>query len=198
MRNTLYVLLLFAFLFGACRQKSQSSNLSEAKDSTTAKESLYPYPQYIQSQIAYLDTVPLGLEMVVYENGIKTDSNFISRDKFKELSKEFMEPDPNKKELRNQFEESSFNDLSLNTITFSIVCKNPANDLRQADILLNPDTKQVKYLVIKKQKKIGNSEETKSLMWVHNRNFQISTSLINDQGLENKKVVKVVWDNPIY
>ena len=197
MRNTLYVLLLFAFLFGACRQKSQSSTLSEAKDSTT-KESLYPYPQYIQSQIAYLDTVPLGLEMVVYENGIKTDSNFISREKFKELSKEFMEPDPNKKELRNQYEESSFNDLSLNTITFSIVCKNPANDLRQADILLNPDTKQVKYLVIKKQKKIGNSEETKSLMWVHNRNFQISTSLINDQGLENKKVVKVVWDNTIY
>lgn len=190
-----YYLLVSILLFTACKQNSDSSNDKKTKDAGK-KEALYPYPQYIASQLAYLDTVPLGIEMVVYENGAKTDSGFISRDAFKKLALEFMVPDPNQNSLRDQYEENSFQDLTLNTITFSITAKNAAMPLQQADILLNPDTRLVKYILIKKQEKKDESIQTSRLMWVHNMNFQINSSVINKEGKETTKLVKVVWDKP--
>lgn len=200
MRNVFILLLTGVVVLSivSCKQqKSSAHNEHTVVEDSSSKEPLYPYPQYIQSQIAYLDSVPLGIEKIVYENGVRTDSGFISREQFKELAKEFLEPDPNIASLRNQYTESSFNDLSLNSITFTITSKNPENVLQQADILLNPENKEVKYIIIKKQAQEGDIKETKSLMWIHNMNFRISTSTIDDDGKESKKEVKVVWDKPM-
>jgi hypothetical protein len=144
-----------------------------------------------------VDTVPLGIEMIVQENGVTTDSGFIDRKTFRELANNFLQPDPNQKDLRREYEEISFQDLTLNTITFSITTKNEHLPLQQADILLNPDTKQVKYLVLKKQQATDSGYATSSLMWRHNMNFQIVTSITGKEGKEKSKLVRVVWDKPI-
>jgi len=167
-----------------------------AKKKAEAREALYPYPQYIQSQIAYVDSAQLGIEMVVQENGKTIDSGFIDRQAFRKLALNFLQPDPNQKDLRPEYEENSFKDLTLNTITFSITTKNPRLDLQRADILLNPDTKQVKYLVLKKQHETEFGYANTSLMWRHNMNFQIATSIVGKDGIEHSKLVRVVWDKP--
>lgn len=187
---------LMLMLSISCTEK-QKNTAPRDKTDNAKEEALYPYPQYIQKQIQYVDSMPLGIEMVVYENGIKKDSDFIDRTKFRQLAAAFMEPDPNEKKWRKQYEETSFQDLSLNTITFSIASKNSDLPLQKADILLNPDTRQVKFVVLKKQEKIKDHFETSNLIWVHNMNFQISTVIMDEQGKEKTKVVKVVWDRPI-
>jgi hypothetical protein len=160
------------------------------------KEALYPFPQYIQSQIAYLDSAQLGIEMIVQENGVTTDSGYISREVFKKLAHEFLSPDPNEKDIRDEYSETSFNDLSLNTITFSITTKNLNLPLQQADILLSPDNKQVRYLILKKQIKTAEGIASSSLMWRHNLNFQIVTSITAPDGHERSKLIRVIWDKP--
>src|SRR4051812_18989142 len=108
MRNIIltsfYILMLFA-----CKHLDNSENAHTATDSS-ATQSFYPFPQYIQSQVAYVDSVPLGIEMMRFYNGIKTDSTFIDRSKFKQLAKEFLEIDPNQNNFRGNYEETSFKD----------------------------------------------------------------------------------------
>ena len=189
-------LISILVICAACKQNTDPKVLKKGTDSLKT-EPLYPYPQYIQSQVAYVDTAPLGIEMVVYENGVKKDSGFITREVFKQLAKQFVEPDPNEKKWRQDYEENSFQDLSLNTITFTITTKNENLPLQKADILLNPDNKQVKYVVLKKQETKGELFETTTLMWVHNMNFQVSKSILSKEGKESTQLIKVTWDKPV-
>lgn len=189
--NKIYLFLVGVLLFTSCSTPSNKVKGSNKKDA------LYPYPQYILSQIAYIDTVPLGIERIVQENGITTDSSYIDRKMFRELANNFLQPDPNQETLRKEYVEESFQDLTLNTITFSITTKNADLPLQQADILLNPDTKQVKYLVLKKQQSTSEGFITSTLMWRHNMNFQIVSSITGKDGKESSKLVRVVWDKPL-
>lgn len=190
MRFTL-LLSFFSFPFLSCH--NSSVRLQESRKN----EALYPYPQYIESQIAYVDSAQLGILMTVQEDGVMTDSGFISREAFKKIASEFLTPDPNNNNIRDEYEETSFKDLTLNTITFSITTKNPKLPLQQADVLLNPDTKQVKYLVLKKQILTKDGVASSNLMWRHNMNFQIITSITEPGGKEKSKLIRVVWDKPV-
>jgi hypothetical protein len=189
--NRINLAWLTLFIIVSCSSPAVKENDKNKKDA------LYPYPQYILSQIAYLDTVPLGIEMIVQENGVTIDSGFIDRKTFRDLANNFLQPDPNQKALRPQYEEISFQDLTLNTITFSITTKNQELPLQQADILLNPDTRIVKYLVLKKQQVTNDGYSTSSLMWRHNMNFQIVTSVTGKDGKERSRLIRVVWDKPV-
>ncbi|MES2646899.1 MAG: hypothetical protein V4717_08505 [Bacteroidota bacterium] len=195
----IYLSIPLLFLFFACKDQNPATTLASDNDTSNvaSKESLYPYPQYIQAQINRLDSVQLGIEKVVYENGVKKDSGFISREEFRQIATAFMVPDLNETKWRNEYEETSFRDLSLNTITFTIAAKNEKLPVQKADVLLNPDTQEVKYVMIKKEEKKDGYFESSNLMWVNNMNFQIVTSRTGTDGKELKKLVKVTWDKPI-
>lgn len=195
MRITILLFPLFLLSF-ACKQKSKNTTSNTPSSDTLSKEPLYPYPQYIQDQIKYVDSAPLAIEMHSFENGIRIDSTLISRDKFHELAAEFMSPDLNTKELRPLYTEKSFQDLTINSITFSISAKDQSLPLQQADVLLNPETKVVKNIIIKKQSQRGDSSESRTLLWVNNMNFQIISSVSAKDGKPVDRVIKVIWDKP--
>jgi hypothetical protein len=195
MKNIYFFIPAILLIF-SCKQHGQAPTTTGDSTIQAKEEALYPYPQYIQSQIQHLDSVQLGIEMVIYENGVKKDSAFITRQEFKRLATAFMVPDLNEKKWRNEYEETSFRDLSLNTITFTIASKNENLPVQKADILLNPDTKEVKYVMLKKQEKKDGNFESSNLMWVNNMNFQIVTEKTSADGKELKRIVKVTWDKP--
>jgi hypothetical protein len=199
--RTIFLITIFAFVLASCGQTKQPG---ETVDSATTaaidsagKEPLYPYPQYIQEQIAYVDSMPLAIEMKVFENGKMVDSTYINRDRFKELARQFKQPDLNMASLRPRYEEKSYQDLTIDAVTFSITAKDPELDVRQVDILLNPKTKKVKNIIIKKLEKTADSMEQKNMLWVHNMNFQVSSTITHNDGTTTDKVVKVVWDKPL-
>lgn len=193
----IFFLLLFVAIVctGSSSCKQQNNTIATADSSS--KEPLYPYPQYIREQIAYVDSMPLAIEKITIENGKQVDSTVIDQPAFKQLAQNFTDPDPNTSELRPKYTEESFNDLTINSLTFSITAKNTDLPLQQADVLLNPDTKKVRSVFLKKYMVGGDSSETRQLLWTHNMSFQISSFVVHKDGREMNRIVKVIWDRPL-
>ncbi len=187
-----------AALFAACGDKAKNSkDGSVAEVDSSANQPLYPYPEYIKSQIAYVDSTPLGILKLLYENGKLVDSGYIDRNQFHLLAKEFSEPDLNNKQYRPHYTEKSFQDLTINTITFSITAKDAAYPIKQADVLLDPNSQRVKNVIIKKHTTGSDSSEIKNLLWVNNMNFQINSSVTKKDGSTTERTLKIIWDKPM-
>ena len=193
-----FLLFSIPIILASCDNKSKSGDEGRAPlvDSTD-KYPLFPYPLYIAEQIAYVDSTPLGILKLVYENGKKIDSGYIDRNEFHQLAKEFSTPNLNDTMYRPHYTEKSFQDLTINSITFSITAKDAKSVVRQADILLNPDTKKIKNIIIKKHVSTTDSSETKNLLWVNNMNFQINSFVLRKDGSKTERTLKVIWDKPI-
>jgi hypothetical protein len=190
--------LLFSVLLlsVSCKQKQENTTFNKPGADSLSKEPLYPYPQYILEQIQYVDSAPLAIEMHTFENGARIDSVLITREKFHELAAEFHSPDLNSAELRPLYTEKSFQDLSINSITFSIAANDANLVIQQADILLDPESQKVKNIIIKKAIATPDSSENRTLLWVNNMNFQIISSVTKNGRATIDRVTKVIWDKP--
>ncbi len=73
---------------------------------------------------------------------------------------------PNLPANRPFFKETSFRDLTINRITFSISALKPDVPLQQVDILLEPEKQQVKNLVIRQQFETPDSSNSIHMIWV--------------------------------
>lgn len=194
--------MCFTVLFWACKNNQGKQDESyvftpPADDTVDPKTPFYPYTDYIRSQMAYVDTTPLGIEKKVEINGKPVDSAFITKEVFREMAKTFIEIDPNDPAIKPDYRETSFKDLSINRITFSIETKNSKLPLQQADILLNADNQQVKNVLLRKQLNSPDSSVLQHLVWVDKMHFQISEIITRKDKTEYTRVTRVVWDKPL-
>lgn len=167
------------------------------KDSADPNMPFYPFRDYIQNQIAYVDTTPFGIEKRIEINGKPTDSGFISKEAFKLMANSFLEIDPNAPDLKPNYTENSFTDLSTNRITFSISTKNSSLPLQNADVLLNADNQQVKNVYLRKLLISPDSNVLQHLVWVDKMHFQVSETITRKDQSSYTRVTRVVWDKPL-
>jgi hypothetical protein len=198
----LYLLPALALVFFSCSGNGGEPEpeyvfTPPAEDSVDPDIPFYPYLDYLHNQIAYVDTIPVGIEKRVEINGKLTDSGFISKDSFKVLSNVFLEIDPNNPALKPNYTENSFTDLTINRITFSLSTKNGNLPLQTADILLNADNQQVKNVLLKKQLISPDSSVLQHLVWVDKMHFQISETITRKDHSSYTRVTRVVWDKPL-
>jgi hypothetical protein len=189
-----YPTLLIITVFTAC--KNNGATTVTAKDSAS-NEAYYPISDYIRSQIAYIDTTPLAIEKQVFENGKRIDSTVIDRPTFKQMAEEFAQPDLNLHSIKPLYRESMYNDLSMNSLTFTYDTNDPDQELQQITVLLNPDTKRVKNIIFRKIRSKGDTTITMNGLWKNNMNFQINYTLQPKIGAAVERQVKVIWDRPI-
>ncbi len=180
----------------ACKNSNTKTTNITIKDSV-AKEAYYPISDYIRGQIAYVDSMPLAIDKSVFENGKRIDSNIIDRATFKQLAEEFAQPDLNLNTIKPLYRENMYNDLSMNSLTFTYDTKDPNQELQQATVLLNPDTKKVKNIIFKKTRIHGDTTITMNGLWKNDMNFQINYTLQPKMGIAIERQVKVIWDRPI-
>jgi protein-disulfide isomerase len=199
--HTFFILFASTLLLISCGDATQTnesaSNYSESsEDSAASKEPLYPFPQYLSGQVAYVDSTPIAVEKIVKINGVTTDSGYIDKAAFKTAMNDFTSIDPNTYALRSQYKEISFQDLSIPSLTFSITTKDETLPLQQADILLNPDTKRVKHVVLNFIDSNGDSTVTKRVLWDHNMKCQIMESIELANGKQYTRITQYIWDKP--
>lgn len=199
--HKLFVLFASALLLISCGDSTQtnesSANVSESsEDSAESKEPLYPFTQYLSGQVAYVDSTPLAVEKIVKLNGVTTDSGYIDKAAFRTAMNAFTTIDPNTYALRSHYKEVSFQDLSIPSLTFSITSKDTSLPLQQADILLNPDTKRVKHVVLNFITTTGDSTVTKRVLWDHNMKCQIMESIEFTDGKQYTRITQYIWDKP--
>jgi hypothetical protein len=193
------VVTVLGLLCWACQPAATSAteqtNRLTAEDSAKRSEPLYPFVQYLNEQIAFVDSTPFAIEKITYLDGKQIDSALIGRPEFLQLAALFCQSDVNSTTLRPLYSEESFNDLTLDNLTFSITALKPNLPLQQATILLLPETKRVKNVILQLNKTMGDSSLSQNLLWVHNQSFQISSTLYY-QNQRQTRTTKVIWDKP--
>jgi hypothetical protein len=190
------LLLVASTALFSCKSKPTTSDKPIQDSIALSDEPYYPISQYIEGQIAYVDSTPLAIEKHTYVNNKQVDSIIIDRPTFKSLATDFIQPDMNDPKIKPHYKETKFNDLTINTLTFSYNATDPNQELQQRDILLDPETQKVKTVLFRKIKQQGDTTITINGLWKHNMNFQLSYIIEPKNGPMQTKQVKVIWDKP--
>jgi len=197
MKNAIPIFLLIAL--ASCRNQDSNPNESDtlSRGESIKNQPFYPMTQYIEDQIAYVDTTPLAIEKITFINNKKVDSVIIDRLAFRVLAAEFLKPDLNDKRIKPLYTESIYQDLTINSITFNYTTKDRSQELQQADILLNPENNRVKSIIFRKNRMAGDTAISINGLWKHNMNFQLNYSIRQANGTSETKQIKVIWDRPV-
>jgi hypothetical protein len=191
----LIVIASFVMLLHSACSNPQSSNQQGTPTADTTV--FYPFVQYIEDQVKYVDSTPLAIEKLSFVNGKMVDSAIIGRDEFNQLASAFLETDPNQADNKAKFSEQSFQDLSIDALTFSITATTPNTRLRQGTVLLHPETKKVKHVMLKLEEGNADSSVSSTLLWKHKMYFQKSSTIQYSNGQTTERVIKVIWDKPL-
>ncbi|MES2776354.1 MAG: hypothetical protein V4722_19415 [Bacteroidota bacterium] len=197
MKNVIPFILLMALL--SCGDQATTKTASDsltAKNDSLKNVPFYPITQYIEGQIAYVDSTPLAIEKITFIDNKKVDSVLIDRQAFHELAAEFLKPDLNDKKIKPLYEENSFHDLTINTVTFNYTTTDRSQELQQADVLLNPENSRVKNVIFRKNRMVGDTSLSVNGLWKHNMNFQLNYGIQPTNGKAQTKQIKVIWDRP--
>ncbi|MEO5892687.1 MAG: hypothetical protein ABIQ31_20735 [Ferruginibacter sp.] len=160
-------------------------------------DSFFPVTSFIKGQIITLDSLPVTpLQITVIKN--KVDSAWIPKENLKPLLLPFLTPVISESNFTKYFKEISFNDQTLNTITFTYDPIGVIPDsitLRHWDVYVNPETERVVKVYLVKSIKDNGQVYTQQLTWQTNKSAKISTILNKPDGnMELLKEVFFIWD----
>lgn len=191
MKKQLFIsFILLTFALYNCTNNNTSSD--QSKDDTDGK-AFYPVGNYILSQLAYIDSMPLAvIKYTIIDSA--TDTSIMEKKEFRHIAAAFMTPDISLPELRSQYEEHSFIDATLGTITLTYIARNDNLPLRKADILLDQENTGVKTVYIEKIIPGADSSVVKKMLWVANQNCQITTLVQKEGQPEHVILERYVWD----
>ncbi len=171
--------------------------LPTVEDTTPSNIPFYPYIDYIKQQLQYIDSTPLGVEKIVSIDGKTIDSSFSTKQELRKATNAFTQYDPNLPPNRIFYKETSFKDLSINRITFSISALQPDLPLQQIDVLMDPEKQTVKNLVIRQQYETPDSSMSAHMVWVDKMHMQVSENVFLKNGKSYLRVTRWVWDKHI-
>ena len=190
MKKQLFIFaLLSTFLLYNCRNNTTSSGQKDNADGE-----FYPIGSFIRSQLMYIDSMPLAVIKYTTLDNI-TDTTLMEKNDFKATAADFMTPDIGSPGLKPQYNETSFVDATLGTITLTYTAMHMDTGIKKADILLDQENTSVKNIYIEKILTGADSSVTKKMLWTANRNCQITT-LVRKKGQPEKIILeRYVWDD---
>lgn len=192
MKKQLFIFLIFLpFVLYNCSNNNTSSD--QPKEDTAGK-AFYPVGNYIRSQLAYIDSMPLAVIKYTTIHNV-TDTSIIEKKDFKQIAAAFVTPDISSPEFKSQYEEHSFIDATLGTMTLTYTAKNDKVPVRKADILLDQEDTEVKTIYIEKSIPGTDSSIIKKILWIANRNCQITTLVQKEGQPEDIILERYVWDD---
>lgn len=192
MKKKLFVfLVLLIFAFCNCRNNTTASS---GKKEDNSVQAYYPIGNFIRSQLIYIDSMPLAVLKYTTVRQV-TDTSIIEKKDFKDIAAAFMTPDIGSPELKQQYEETSFIDATLGTITLTYAAKNEKVIIRKADILVKQENTGVKTIYIEKIFPDTDSTVIQKMLWTTDRNCQITTLVQKKDQPETITVERYVWDD---
>jgi c-di-AMP phosphodiesterase-like protein len=183
-----YVALIFIIvcILFACKSNKQKQ---------IQKKKFFPVADYIESEINYVDSLPLGIIKYSTHNN-RTDTAYIRAAAFNESAKDFISADLQENIFENDFSETSFIDESIQAITFTYAAKNNKLELQRVDVLATAGEGSNKVSSIYLEKSIQKNDTliTEKLLWKTKKGFQIVTiKKFSDKRPEIEQL-KVVWN----
>jgi hypothetical protein len=199
MKNFVLVCIAGLCLYcGACvnhaRQplSNQSDSLAPAD---SAGKDFFPVAEVLESEILYVDSMPLALHKFATQDG-HTDSSFIRVPEFNTLALQFLVPEFRDGSFEKEFTESSFIDRGTRAVTFTYSTTNRDLPLQRVDVIAAPQgvSHQMKSIYLERSRVSGDSAILQKMYWRAAKNFQV-ISLIRVKGKPPvEQQLKVVWD----
>lgn len=165
---------------------------SENKETAVAPTTdFYPITQYIISELNQLDSIPLAI--IKYSTRASTtDTSIISKPEFRKIANSLISADVSLPDRSDQFEETSFLDATLGTLSLTYrPIKNASVTINQLDVLLNQTNSKV--LSVYAETREGDS--LKKMLWTPNRSFQVTTLTTTHNGTEQVLQERYVWND---
>ncbi len=184
------LLYIIAIIFsGGC--KSKQNKLKSANTKDTVK--FFPIQEYYLQQLKYADSVGSRKYKITVEDG-KTDSVIIDEKEFNQLVKQFSEPDITASANKKFYKQNIFFDESTHSYTFNYTSINKSLPVESTDILVDPETNQVKRIFINKAYTFGDSSIIEKLSWKNDSSFSINKIIQYNNQPDRIQQIKVVWN----
>jgi len=193
----LYFLLFIIWMgviLSGCKSGTAPAAGPEQDTSAAVNKEYYPINGYIKSRLRWLDSVPLAVIKYTTIN-FHTDTSILEKKDFNVIAGELFLPDISASPLKEQYDEVSFIDASLGTISLTYAATNDTALVRKADVLLNQSNTMVRTIYIEKVSRITDSTITQKILWTANKSCLVTT-ITRKTGMPEKVIEeKYVWDD---
>ncbi|MEP6514335.1 MAG: hypothetical protein ABJA79_10720 [Parafilimonas sp.] len=184
------LLYIIAIIFsGGC--KSKQNKLESANTKDTVK--FFPIQEYYLQQLKYAESIGSRKYKITIEDR-KTDSVTIDEKEFNQLVKQFSEPDITAGASKKFYKQNIFFDESTHSYTFNYTSINKSLPVESTDILVDPETNQVKRIFINKAYTFGDSSIIEKLSWKNDSSFSINKIIQYNNQPDRIQQIKVVWN----
>ncbi|MBS1599736.1 MAG: hypothetical protein JST75_16035 [Bacteroidetes bacterium] len=194
MKNYVQIIIISIFTWlSACKNHEQKTTTAAKVE----KKEFFPIADYIQSEISYVDSLPLKMMKYVTVNG-KRDSGFIKLEDFNILAQEFLPPElKDSAKFEKEFSESSFLDQTTQSLTFTYSTKSDTLQLRRVDVLANRTSGFDKVRSLYMEKNITRNDTTivKKMYWRAKKSFEIVSLIQPLNQPQSTNHLKIVWDD---
>lgn len=196
------IVFVAGILLIAAGCRSSSNKQPQTLDTITVasevkKDSFFPVTSFIKGQLLILDSLPVTpLHTIAINN--KIDSIWIKKNQLISLLSPFISQEIKETNLINFFKETSFNDQTLNAVTFTYDPLKALPDsisLRHWDVYIDPESGKITKIYMVKQLKEKDSLITQQQTWKTGKWAMIVTLLNKPDG--NIQLVKkdtFIWD----
>ena len=176
-----------AFVLFACKSKKKEE-----------KETFFPVLSFIKSQIAHVDTSLYPIIKLVFVDSIRTDTEYIKREDFRSLAKDFLElPDLASSKFNKRFTEEKRFDETLGRAIFTLLPVNPEKEqVQRQEVIINNAGNDVHSIYIDFFSSSKDSSVEKKLFWRADQSFQVTVIKQKPGTAETITTSKVVWNEP--
>jgi hypothetical protein len=164
------------------------------QDTSAANKEYYPVTGYIQSQLRWLDSVPLAVIKYTTVNH-HTDTSILEKKDFNAIAEALFSPDISVLPLKEQYDEVSFIDASLGTISLTYAARNDTALVRKADVLLNQSNSAVSTIYVEKISRIADRTLTQKILWTANKSCLVTTITQKTGTPEKVTEERYAWDD---
>jgi len=192
-----FIIGTIVLLLQCCNTGNKSNRPAPVSDPIEKKtDSFFPVTSFIKGQIIILDSLPVTPLLITTVKD-KRDSSWLTKTGLKELLLPFITPVINETNLRKYFNETRFNDQTLNAVTFTYDPISTIPDsiaLRHWDVYIEPETGKVTKVYLVKDLKNKNQIYTQQLTWQTDKHAKITTILNKPDGsMELIKEEVFIW-----
>ena len=184
-----------------CSNNTSTTSIAPLTDTTAItenkKDTFLPVTAFIKGQMLVLDSLPITpLHTIIVNN--KHDSVWLKKNELIPLLTDFLTPEIKETNFTNFFRQTSFNDQTLNAITFTydpVTALPDSISLRHWDIYIDPASGNISKVYLVKQSKEKEGIITKQLTWKTNK-WAMITTLLNkpDGNTQILKEEKFTWN----
>ncbi|HEX4956724.1 MAG TPA: hypothetical protein VFV46_00995 [Lacibacter sp.] len=174
--------LIYLFTIGSCSDKPSKE-----------KAGFMDVAGYLKGQLAYLDTVPLALLKTTLQDTVYTDSVFIQKAQLRTAITPYLQSQLDKEQFESSFEETSFLDASINTVTLTYNAINNNLPIQRIDVYVDPETEQIKRVYLVRQELKKDTSVSQQLLWRHNSGCTFITTYQTKQQ-EFTTNEKISWN----